>query len=101
MTFDDLKNTWTALGEADPLWAILTNEESEGGGWDLDAFFASGEAEISSVMAEVDSLGLAFEPGRALDFGCGVGRLTPRSARASAKRTGSTSRRRCSISLVA
>ena len=76
MTFDDLKNTWTALGEADPLWAILTNEESEGGGWDLDAFFASGEAEISSVMAEVDSLGLAFEPGRALDFGCGVGRLT-------------------------
>lgn len=76
MTFDDLKNTWTALGEADPLWAILTNEESEGGGWDLDAFFASGEAEISSVMAEIDSLGLAFERGRALDFGCGVGRLT-------------------------
>ena len=76
MTFDDLKNTWTALGEADPLWAILTNEESEGGGWDLDAFFASGEAEITSVMAEVDSLGLAFQRGRALDFGCGVGRLT-------------------------
>jgi SAM-dependent methyltransferase len=76
MTFDDLKNTWTALGEADPLWAILTNEESEGGGWDLDAFFASGKAEITSVMAEVDSLGLAFERARALDFGCGVGRLT-------------------------
>jgi SAM-dependent methyltransferase len=45
------------------------------GGWDEQAFFATGDAEIEHVL----SLAAGLRPlGRtaALDFGCGVGRLT-------------------------
>ena len=40
------------------------------------AFFATGEAEIAHVLAVADGLRPVARTGRALDFGCGVGRLT-------------------------
>ena len=40
-----------------------------------DRFFATGEAEIAEVLAVADGL-RPVARGRALDFGCGVGRLT-------------------------
>ena len=43
---------------------------------------ATGEEEVAKVMMRAAELGLAVEQGSALDFGCGVGRLT----RALAKR---------------
>src|SRR5213075_3164955 len=39
-------------------------------------FFRTGVVEIDDVMAYVDRLGLKFARRAALDFGCGVGRLT-------------------------
>jgi len=46
------------------------------GSWTADEFFATGETEIASVMAGLEAHDLVPRAGRALDFGCGVGRLT-------------------------
>jgi 2-polyprenyl-3-methyl-5-hydroxy-6-metoxy-1,4-benzoquinol methylase len=76
MNINRLRRHWDALGKTDPLWANLTNEDKRGGKWDADEFFLTGEQEIEEVMDFVGSLSVTFEHGRALDFGCGVGRLT-------------------------
>ncbi|MEM1098490.1 MAG: class I SAM-dependent methyltransferase [Planctomycetota bacterium] len=74
---------WEALAAADPLWAILTDPGTRGGKWDVDAFFESGRREVRLLLDELETHGLlpfARERLRtechALDFGCGVGRLT-------------------------
>ena len=50
--------------------------DRRGGGWELSEFFATGEAEISEVLKIADDLGEPVRRQRALDFGCGVGRLS-------------------------
>jgi 2-polyprenyl-3-methyl-5-hydroxy-6-metoxy-1,4-benzoquinol methylase len=67
---------WEHLARTDPLWAILSEPEKRGGGWDLEAFFATGEAEIAALMVDLETLKPDLPKGSALDFGCGVGRLT-------------------------
>lgn len=76
MTLRHLKRTWDALARRDPLWAILTLPEKRGGRWDLDEFFAWGRDEISALLDYLNTLGVEVRRGKALDFGCGVGRLT-------------------------
>ncbi len=76
MSLERHKEDWERLAEVDPLWAVLTAPDQKGGGWDVDDFFATGEAEIAHVLAVVEGLGRPETRGRALDFGCGVGRLT-------------------------
>ena len=72
-----VKQTWENLAQTDPLWAICTDGKRRGGKWNATEFFATGEAEISKVLAHVAAIGLKLRwEGRALDFGCGVGRLT-------------------------
>jgi len=68
------RREWEDLAELDPLWAILTDGKKQFGRWDLDEFFASGRREIDDLMGVC-----GFREGlngRALDFGCGVGRLS-------------------------
>lgn len=67
---------WEQLGRTDALWAILTDPEKKNGRWDEGEFFATGQAEISRLMARASELGLPAARQTALDFGCGVGRLT-------------------------
>jgi ubiquinone/menaquinone biosynthesis C-methylase UbiE len=72
-----LKRTWENLAQTDPLWAICTDSTRQAGKWDEAEFFATGEAEISKVLEYVAGIGLKPRwEGGALDFGCGVGRLT-------------------------
>lgn len=78
---------WERLGSLEPYFAVLTesrflreNLTPES----LAAFHASGEADVSQIaaLATVKS-GKPFHPRKALEFGCGVGRLTfPMAARA-------------------
>lgn len=49
--------------------------EKRGGLWDRVEFFDTGKREITKVLGHLSSLGLV-PTGTALDFGCGVGRLT-------------------------
>src|SRR3954454_19384309 len=76
MKLDELKRNWEALGEQDALWAILSVPEKRGGGWDLDAFFETGRREVADLMALAERLERPVARAAALDFGCGVGRVT-------------------------
>ena len=74
---EQLSRTWDTLGERDALWAILTQPGTRGGGWDVERFFDSGREQVDGALRLVaDEIGWPIPSGRALDFGCGVGRLT-------------------------
>lgn len=66
---------WEALARTEPYFAVLTDERflrermSEA---EREAFFASGEADVARLLSALPG----FAPRSALDFGCGVGRLT-------------------------
>jgi len=69
------KEDWERLAEADAMWAVLTAPAEKGGAWDAERFFATGDAEIAHVLDIADGLRPVARQS-ALDFGCGVGRLT-------------------------
>ncbi len=71
-----LISSWEHLGESDPLWAILTSDEKARGRWDAGEFFATGVADVAHVWRRLTDLNALPATTRALDFGCGVGRLT-------------------------
>ncbi|MGH9276969.1 MAG: methyltransferase domain-containing protein [Acidimicrobiales bacterium] len=79
--FDQLRQTWTELGDLDPLWAILSDPAKEGGRWDVAEFFRSGGVDLDRMLADLGRLGIDVTFGTALDFGCGVGRVTQAMAR--------------------
>lgn len=72
MDIGDLQKHWDEFGKSNPMWAILTSATE----WNEEAFFETGIQEINSIMETVKSLPTAFSKARALDFGCGIGRLT-------------------------
>ena len=76
MNLEHLQNAWEQLGRDDPLWAILSWEDKRGGKWQLDEFFANGATEARHMLEVLPSLGRQPSFERALDFGCGVGRMT-------------------------
>ncbi len=81
MNIKHMQDNWNKWGETDPLYAILTYPQKQGGKWQLEEFFETGAREINDVLSYVEGLGIPLRRGRALDFGCGVGRLTQALAR--------------------
>lgn len=76
-TLEKLENVWENLAEQDALWAILTDPGKAGGKWSVAEFMATGQAEIETVMNYLAGINcIPDRGGAALDFGCGVGRLT-------------------------
>jgi SAM-dependent methyltransferase len=67
---------WQEMAKLDPLWAILSAPEKQYNRWDYRAFFQTGEREVAVLVAEARELGYPVRWGRALDFGCGIGRVT-------------------------
>ncbi len=74
--FGALKNKWNQFAENDPLWSILGIEEKRGNKWNLEEFKETGRKEINNLMQKIKELKPELKNGRALDFGCGIGRLT-------------------------
>ena len=64
------------LGNMDPYWAILADPNRKFGKWNIGEFFTVGDQEIRKVMESTMHLGYPLGRELALDFGCGVGRLT-------------------------
>ncbi len=89
MELPELKSNWDKLGEIDAMWAIVTNDPSKlGHGWQADEFFATGRVEIDGIFTTLDRLAPDLARGAALDFGCGVGRLSRALARRYARVVG-------------
>lgn len=76
MSLERHREDWERLAEVDAMWAVLTAPGRKGGRWDVEEFFGTGEAEIAHVLSTAERLGQPARRERALDFGCGVGRLT-------------------------
>ena len=72
---------WDDLALVDPFWAVLAADGKRGGGWELSEFLSTGEADVELILATAAQLGRPSRRERALDFGCGVGRLTRALAR--------------------
>ena len=77
----DLQNVWEAQAKSDPLWAILSEQDKRGRGWKLEEFFAAGETQVAAWFERFAAAGVEVRGGSAVDFGCGVGRLTQALAR--------------------
>lgn len=73
MDIKELQKNWDGLAKQDPLRAISGDK---GFDWDLDVFFETGVKEVELLMDTVNSLNHDFPRRKALDFGCGVGRLS-------------------------
>lgn len=71
-----VKRTYERWGAEDPMYAVLTRHDRAGNRWEAEAFFRHGREEIERVISYLDGLGIDVRGGRALDFGCGVGRLS-------------------------
>lgn len=77
--FNDPPSDWERFGEREPYWAVLTEDKFRGSKINPQTrreFFQSGEAHLDSVTETIrKTLDAGFSPQRALDFGCGVGRV--------------------------
>jgi SAM-dependent methyltransferase len=67
-----LRRTWEGLGRDNPMRAVLTSRQD----WGEDEFFETGAREVDQMMAYVEELDRPSGRDLALDFGCGLGRIT-------------------------
>jgi len=72
----DSRTFWDAHAERDPLWAVLSDAGKDGRRWNVRRFFQTGVNEVALVLYELESMAVHVKRGYALDFGCGVGRLS-------------------------
>ena len=70
-----LGHQWNTLAQRDALGAVLTLPRAAPE-WDVGDFFETGRADVTRLMAGIARRAPALASRRALDFGCGVGRLT-------------------------
>lgn len=70
---------WRKFGETQPHWSVLVQDEyrTDNIQNNIDRFYQSGQNDIAHTLNVIGRAGLdAGHFGKAMDFGCGVGRLT-------------------------
>jgi len=79
MLSNNTDREWEKFGTNDPYFGVITHEKyhrSKLTGENRDEFFKSGEKYIDKVLENIrKNIDPAYSPKKALDFGCGVGRL--------------------------
>jgi SAM-dependent methyltransferase len=76
MRLSTVQRYWDRQADSDPMWAILTDPQKSGGRWDEAEFFATGVHEVGIFMNRANAWGVPASRRTALDFGCGMGRLS-------------------------
>jgi ubiquinone/menaquinone biosynthesis C-methylase UbiE len=71
-----LQRDWDDLATIDHMWAICSENDKQHEKWDLEEFFETGKLHIRKVLESVNGSDIPLNRGMALDFGCGIGRLT-------------------------
>lgn len=80
----DTDGDWAAIGASEPYFGVLSAPEFLSTNLDDAArarFFASGDGDIAYIVGVIERMWPGFRPARAVDFGCGVGRLVLAMAR--------------------
>ena len=77
---DKIEKKWEYFGETNPYFAVSTFDKFKSENLDTNAledFFETGERYVERVWLEIENnFRTDFQPHRAIDFGCGVGRIT-------------------------
>jgi SAM-dependent methyltransferase len=73
---DKFQRDWDDLAKIDPMWAICSDPAMQHGKWNADDFFETGRRQIQQTLTALNDLDATPDKGTALDFGCGIGRLT-------------------------
>jgi ubiquinone/menaquinone biosynthesis C-methylase UbiE len=76
MKLSQTRRHWNRMAQTDPLWSVLTEPGKKDNRWQVDEFFANGRRIVSDELAGIRACCPALRSGSALDFGCGVGRLS-------------------------
>ncbi len=76
MKLEGLQRDWDSIANFDALWGVLSEGDKIGGKWDENEFFQTGREEIKTLIDKIKAIGADLKWTNALDFGCGVGRLT-------------------------
>lgn len=71
-----VRGDWERYGEEDPFYGVLTAPDKRGGAWDVEEFFTTGQQFVDGLLPVLDQHLPGLAKDAALDFGCGVGRLT-------------------------
>ena len=73
-----LVHTWEQLGNDEPFWSVLSTGEFRRDVFAEHAedFYRSGSNDLSAMDSALRRAGCTPTPGRCLEFGCGVGRVT-------------------------
>lgn len=74
----DTDADWRELGRSNPYWAVMSQPDFQRENMTperVEAFYGTGGPYIAEVVRELAALTGSPPAGRALDFGCGVGRL--------------------------
>jgi SAM-dependent methyltransferase len=76
----DTDADWRAIGSTEPFWGVLAGDEYRKANLNESAvarFYTSGQVEMAGVVERIRNLfDESFSPLLAIDFGCGVGRLS-------------------------
>jgi SAM-dependent methyltransferase len=74
----DTDADWREVGRSQPFWGVITAPEYRTENLtpaNVEVFYRSGVADIDGIVARIAAATGAPPRGRALDFGCGAGRL--------------------------
>ncbi|MFZ5705448.1 MAG: class I SAM-dependent methyltransferase [Pseudomonadota bacterium] len=76
--FDRIAAEWKKFGETEPHWSVLVSDDfrQENLAENIERFYASGKPDIDIHLNFLRRSGLSTHFRRAMDFGCGVGRLS-------------------------
>lgn len=89
--FRHVQAVWSKLGEIEPHFSVLSHPQYMPAAFarHQDAFYASGADEFGAALRRLETLGLIpRRDGRAVEFGCGAGRVTRQLANAFAQVVG-------------
>jgi SAM-dependent methyltransferase len=67
---------WDEIASLDLEWSILSDPTRRHGGWTNAEFFETGRVEIQAALAKASVWSVPVHRRSALDFGCGVGRVS-------------------------
>ncbi|MDG1511386.1 MAG: methyltransferase domain-containing protein [Mariniblastus sp.] len=74
--FSKIESAYEKFGADEPFYAVLTEEKYKRKQLDQELFFDTGKELLARQIQLIHDRGIHVPRGNALDFGCGVGRLT-------------------------